>query len=91
MNHSLLKMAERYPVGIYLLKVNDKNRTMCEICSELTIKTPERLSGYQWSTKYAKIIKKKDICPVNIFLFSFVLKNNRHHLSVGITSLSQAA
>ena len=77
-------MAERYPVGIYLL-------TMCEICSELTIKTPERLPGYQWSTKYAKIIKKKDICPVNIFLFSFVLKNNRHHLSVGITSLPQAA
>ena len=31
------------PVRIYLLKVNNKNtRTRCEICSKLTIKTPER-------------------------------------------------
>ena len=29
-----------YPVGIYLLKVNNRNtRTRCEICSKLTIKT----------------------------------------------------
>ena len=29
--------------GIYLLKVNNGNkRTMCEICSTLTIKAPER-------------------------------------------------
>ena len=29
--------------GIYLLKVNDRNsRARCEICSKLTIKTPER-------------------------------------------------
>ena len=29
------------PAGIYLLKVNNRNnRTRCEICSELTIKTP---------------------------------------------------
>ena len=32
-----------FPVGIYLPKVNDRNtRTRCEICSELTIKTPKR-------------------------------------------------
>ena len=32
-----------YPVGIYLLKVNNRNiRTRCEIFSKLTIKTPER-------------------------------------------------
>ena len=31
------------PIGIYLLKVNNSNtRTSCEICSKLTIKTPER-------------------------------------------------
>ena len=36
-----------FPAGIYLLKVNNKNaRTMCEICSKLTIKTPERLIGF---------------------------------------------
>ena len=33
----------KYPVGIYLLKVNNRStRTRCEICSKLTIKTPER-------------------------------------------------
>ena len=33
----------KYPAGIYLLKVNNRNtRTRCEICSKLTIKTPER-------------------------------------------------
>ena len=32
-----------YPVGIYLLQVNNRNtRTRCEICSKLTIRTPER-------------------------------------------------
>ena len=32
-----------YPASIYLLKVNNRNtRTWCEICSKLTIKTPER-------------------------------------------------
>ena len=33
-----------HPAGIYLLKVNSRNtRIRCEICSKLTIKTPERL------------------------------------------------
>ena len=32
-----------YPAGIYLLKANNRNtRTRCEICSKLTINTPER-------------------------------------------------
>ena len=32
-----------YPAGIYLFKVNNRNtRTKCEICSKLTINTPER-------------------------------------------------
>ena len=31
------------PVGIYMLKVNNRNtRTRFEICSKLTLKTPER-------------------------------------------------
>ena len=33
----------KWPVGNYMLKVNIRNtRTRCEICSKLTIKTPER-------------------------------------------------
>ena len=39
-------MIRLYPVGIYMFKFNDRNtRTKCEICSKLTIKTPER---WQW-------------------------------------------
>ena len=33
----------QHPVGIYLLKVNSRNtRTSCEICSKLTVKTPQQ-------------------------------------------------
>ena len=36
------KTACSIQAGIYLLKVNNRNtRTRCEICSKLTIKTPE--------------------------------------------------
>ena len=32
-----------YPVGMYLLKVNNRNtRTRCEICSKITTNTSER-------------------------------------------------
>ena len=32
-----------FPAGIFLFNVNYGNtRTMCEICSKLTLKTPER-------------------------------------------------
>ena len=38
----LINATDNCPAGIYLLKVNNKNtRTRCEICSKLTIKTPE--------------------------------------------------
>ena len=38
----LLK-STKHLAGIYLLKVNNRNTgTRCEICSKLTIKTPER-------------------------------------------------
>ena len=34
------------PVGMDLLKANNRNtKTRCEICSKLTIKTPERRHG----------------------------------------------
>ena len=36
----------QYPVGIYLLKINNRNTSArCEICSKLTIKIPGRRSG----------------------------------------------
>ena len=37
---------------IYLFKVNNRNtRTRCEICSKLTIKTPERRHWVGWSQR----------------------------------------
>ena len=37
------------PAGNYIFKVNNRNtRTRCEICSELTIKTPERYLASFW-------------------------------------------
>ena len=36
----------RISANIYLFKINDrKSRKSCEICSKLTIKTPERRQG----------------------------------------------
>ena len=36
------------PVSIYLFKVSNRNtRTMCKICSKLTIKTPEQCHQYR--------------------------------------------
>ena len=45
---SLVKHLRLYPASIYLLKVNNRNtRTRCEICSKLTIKTPERRHNFE--------------------------------------------
>ena len=42
-NFALIKNYSLYPADNYMFKVNKKNtRTRCEICSKLTIKTPER-------------------------------------------------
>ena len=45
------------PADIYLLQVNNRNtRTRCEICSKLTIKTPEDMYYY---TAIDKELSKK--------------------------------
>ena len=44
-----LGQLELLDVGIYLLKVNNRStRARCEICSKLTIKTPERRQASFW-------------------------------------------
>ena len=49
----------KHPVGIYLLKVNNRNnRTRCEISSKLTIKKPERR---QWFRSGIFIVNFEDI------------------------------
>ena len=43
-----MKSLMRLQNGIYLLKVNNKNtRARCQICSKLTIKTPEQCHWYR--------------------------------------------
>ena len=50
MKCSYTSKARTSPIGIYLLKGNNRNtRTRCEICSQLTIKTPERRQWRRYS------------------------------------------
>ena len=53
------------PAGIYLLKVSNRNtRARCEICSKLTIKTPERCRlGFQLLLE-----NPNEVNPFNIYL-----------------------
>ena len=63
------------PAGIYLLKVNNRNtRLRCEICSEFTIKIPER---YQWHRSGIFIVNFEHISHLVLFhtLFQFLLSN----------------
>ena len=47
------------PAGIYLLEVNNRNtKTRCEICSKLTIKTPER---HHWRCSGVFIVNSEHI------------------------------
>ena len=47
------------PAGNYIFKVNNRNtRTRCEICSKLTVKTPERR---QWRRSGVFIAKSEHI------------------------------
>ena len=57
-------MGNTNSAGIYLLKVN--NRTRCEVCSKLTIKTPERR---QWRRFDVFIVNFEHVSPfVLVFL-----------------------
>ena len=43
------KNLAKNPVGIYMFKINNRNnRERREICSKLTIKTPERRQASFW-------------------------------------------
>ena len=48
------------PVGICLLKVNNKNtRTRCEICSKLTRKIPEQRQSLGLVYEMQKLVRKQ--------------------------------
>ena len=62
-----MKKIEAYPVGIYMLKVNNRNtRARCEICSKLTIKIQDDANGH-W-------------CRSGIFIVNF--EHNSHRVLV---------
>ena len=52
----IYSISSQYPTGIYLSKFNNRNtRTMCEICSKLTIKTTERRSSVVFIVNFEQI------------------------------------
>ena len=69
--------------GIYLLKVNNRNtRIRCEICSKLTIKTPERSQWRQWRGSGVCIVNFEHIS--HLVLVLLLLTVNKY-LPTGIS------
>ena len=70
-------LSEVNSVGIYLLKVYNRNtRAMCDKCSKLIIKAPERC---QWLLSGVFIVKFKHILLL-ILVFLFLTLNIFHFL-----------
>ena len=81
----LFTLAKLYllPAGIYLLKVNIRNtRTRCEICSKLTIKTPERR---QWCRSGVFIVSFEHISHL---VLVFLLLTLRRQMPAGLIQLN---
>ena len=86
----VIMVQPQYPAGIYLLKVDNKNtRTRCEICSKLTIKTPEQLH-WSRSDSSVSIINFEHVIAgwlkvftlvLNFFLWRRQNENKKFHLS----------
>ena len=61
-----------YPVSNYIFKVNKRStKTMCEICSKLTIKTPERRHWCHLHRSGIFIVNFERISNLFILLFSY--------------------
>ena len=69
----LIKKCIFYPAGIYLLKVNNRNtRKRCQICSKLTIKTPEQ--RHSWRHSGVFIVKFEHISHLLLVFLLLTLK-----------------
>ena len=61
------------PASIYLLEFNNKNtKTSCEVCSDLTIKTPERR---QWRRSGVFIVNFDHILHLLLVFLLLTLNN----------------
>ena len=59
-----LDSSKTHPVGIYLFKFNNENtRIICEIYSQLTIKTPDRR---HWRRSDVFIVKFENISQLDL-------------------------
>ena len=64
-------MTDALPAGNYMFKVNNRNTsTRCEICSKLTITTPEQR---QWRRSGVFIINFEHITHLDILFLSLIL------------------
>ena len=73
---SLMKIL-RFPANIYLFKVNNRNtRKRREICSKLTIKTPE---GHYWRRSGVFIVNFEHI--LRLFIMFLLLTLNKSMLA----------
>ena len=71
------KLLSQFPANIYLLKVNNRNtRKRCEICSKLTIKTPEQR---QWRRSGVFNVNFEHIS--HFFLVFLLLTSNKYMLA----------
>ena len=76
-----------FPAGICMFKVSNRNtRTRCEICSKLTIKTPERL---QWRHSDVFIVNFEHISDLALVFLLLTLSKltEGKTLSVFLVSL----
>ena len=63
----------KYTACIYLFKGTDVNtRTLCEICSQLRIKTPERR---HWRRSGVFIVKFEHVSPIFLMFILLILNN----------------
>ena len=62
-----------YPDGNYMFKVDNRNtRTRCEICSKLTVKTPERRN---WRRSGVFILNFEHTIHINLVLLLLTLSS----------------
>ena len=68
----IMEIGGAIPAGIYLFNsLNGNTRTMCEICSKLTIKKPEQR---HWRCSNVFIVNLEQILNVVVFLLSTLKK-----------------
>ena len=76
---------ETFPIGIYLLKVNNRStRKRCEICSNLIITTPERR---HWRRSDVFIVKSEHISHL-VLVFLLLTLNVPSGLPSGLLRLA---